>query len=177
MRRCLVYLVVITAATAIILPGCTARKETGGKTEIHETVRLADTDDPELARIAEQAQETLAEFFTCLQRPRKGERDFMVKVPFTAEEGNGIYREYIWLRDIYFRDGLFYGTVANRPFYIDSLAIGSLASFDTDDIADWMYFRDGTIVGGRSVKYLIELTAEIDRSALHADLLNLFEQE
>jgi uncharacterized protein YegJ (DUF2314 family) len=174
MQRRLTYLLVPVALAAAVLLGCTGR---GGQGETRDTVRQVDADDPELAAIAEEAQETLGEFFMHLQRKREGEKDFMVKVPFTAQAGNGINREFVWLKDIYFRNGLYYGTAANRPFYIEGFEEGALASFNAEDISDWMYRRDGKIVGGLSVKYLIEMTPEIDRSNELTALLNLFEAE
>jgi uncharacterized protein YegJ (DUF2314 family) len=101
----------------------------------------------------------------------------MVKVPFAADEGNGLGREFLWLADVRYGDGVYSGTVASRPFYIEGLERGARVSFEAADIADWMYLRDGRIVGGRSVKYLIEMTGEIDRGGGMAELLNLFEPE
>jgi uncharacterized protein YegJ (DUF2314 family) len=163
------YLLILTA-----LVTC-CRGKAGGF--VRDAVRPAGADDPALAEIAEQARQTLPEFLMRLQRPGKGERDFMVKVPFEVPAGNGVAREFIWLAGIRYKDGLYYGTAVNRPLYIEGLEEGGAASFHAGDIADWMYFRDGKIVGGRSIKYLIETTPEIDRTGDMEYLLNLFELE
>jgi uncharacterized protein YegJ (DUF2314 family) len=98
-----------------------------------------------------------------LQRPGKGERNFRVKYPFAAEEESGFRYEELWLRDITFKEGMYYGEVSNQPFHIRDLSIGSRMPFYGDTITDWMYEQDRTIVGGRSIKYLIEQTSELDR--------------
>jgi uncharacterized protein YegJ (DUF2314 family) len=144
---------------------------------IRDAVRQAETGDPRLAEITEQARKTLPEFIMRLQRPGKGERDFMVKVPFEVPAGTGAAREFVWIAGIHYSSGFYYGTVVNRPLYIEGLEEGAAVRFHADDIADWMYFRDGKIAGGRSAKYLIEMIPEIDRSADMAYLLYLFEKE
>jgi uncharacterized protein YegJ (DUF2314 family) len=37
--------------------------------------------------------------------------------------------------------------------------------FSIEKISDWMYLKDGRIVGGESIKYLIERISETERDA------------
>jgi uncharacterized protein YegJ (DUF2314 family) len=121
--------------------------------------------DEQLHAIARRARETLPEFIRKLQNPGPGERDFRIKYPFRADTGSGFTDEHIWLTDITFKEGGYYGTIANQPYYVSRLNAGDQVSFYIDDISDWMYRRGEAIIGGLSIKYLIEQTPEIDRDA------------
>ena len=140
-----------------------------------EPALQAENTDEGLAAISAQAQETLPEFFIRLGKPAGGESQFMVKCPFPADPGSGYGKEYLWLQNIRFRDGVYSAEVSNRPFYIEGLEAGSTVAFSLDDVADWMYVRDGRIEGGLSIKYLIERIPELDRDREMDSLLKLFE--
>jgi uncharacterized protein YegJ (DUF2314 family) len=130
--------------------------------------------EEELLRIAEDARETLPLFFRHLQNPAKGEADFRVKYPFQADSGSGFSMEQIWLEDIRFTGSEYYGALANAPFYIAALRMGDSVSFSPDKITDWMYTQNGTIAGGRSIKYLLEQIPGHERSEEQRAILQLF---
>ena len=119
-----------------------------------------DQTDEELYRIARHARETLPDFFLHLLRPSKDESNFMVKYPFRADRDSGFSMEQLWLSGIRFRDGVYYGDVANTPYYISSIKKGDTAAFSISDITDWMYISDGKIIGGYSIKYLLDQIPE-----------------
>lgn len=143
--------------------------------------------DEGLARIAEDARNTLPGFFWHLARARAGEKSFCVKYPLPAGyEGGfgtaggvgaaeGIVMEQVWLTGIYFKDGLYYGLLADAPMHLGGLQKGDRVVFETDDVTDWMYVRNGRIIGGLSVKYLLEKIPEDQRSAGEQNLLQMFE--
>jgi uncharacterized protein YegJ (DUF2314 family) len=132
-------------------------------------------DNEALLSIALDAQENLHIFFRHLQRPSPGERDFRIKYPFEADTSSGFYREQIWLDDITFSNGIFSGTVINTPFFTQGIAKGDRTAFDPDGISDWMFMRKDKIIGGLSIKYLLELISAEDRSEQQADILKMFE--
>jgi uncharacterized protein YegJ (DUF2314 family) len=131
--------------------------------------------DETLNAIAQNVRETLPAFMRKQQAPAPGERDFMIKYPFETGEDSGFGYEHIWLGEIHFRDGRYYGKVINQPYYAGGLKQGDITPFNTDDISDWMYIRDGKIVGGLSVKYLIERIPELDRDFMLRAYLEGFE--
>ena len=135
------------------------QKQDAGIPADRTTLHL-DQDDEELARITEHARETLPDFFRHLLRPEKGESNFRVKYPFRADRDSGFNMEQLWLSDIKFKNGVFYGVVANTPFYISAIKKGDTVTFSAGDITDWMYTSNGTITGGYSIKYLLEQLPE-----------------
>jgi uncharacterized protein YegJ (DUF2314 family) len=128
--------------------------------------------DRELARIAEDAQDTLPGFFKALARGA-GAAHFCVKYPLPADEGSGIDREQVWLTGIHFKNGMHYGIIANAPRHLSGVKKGDKIIFDMDAVTDWMYIRDGKIIGGDSIKYLLEQIPEGQRGGRERELLRM----
>jgi uncharacterized protein YegJ (DUF2314 family) len=120
-------------------------------------------DDAALRAIATAARADFSEFTRRLRRPAADEYNFQIKYPFAADEDSGYTREYLWLKDIRFKDGFYYGVIANEPLYSKDRALNDTVSFLPDDIADWMYMKGERIRGGRSIKYLIEKIPAAER--------------
>jgi uncharacterized protein YegJ (DUF2314 family) len=140
-----------------------------------DPTRHLDRDDPELRRIAEDARDALPVFIRRLQSPLKGDGNFRVKYPFRADGGSGFGREQIWLENVGFRDGAYHGTPANTSFYVSALKAGDTVTFEIDGITDWMYTRHGKIIGGLSIKYLLEQIPEHERDDEQRAVLAMFE--
>jgi uncharacterized protein YegJ (DUF2314 family) len=132
-------------------------------------------EDAVLNQICRDARESFPDFIFKAQNPGPDEGDFRVKYPFEAEGGSAFRYEHIWLEDIFFEDGRYYGTLSNRPYYIGSLQAGDVVPFEKDLISDWMYVKAGQITGGRSVKYLIEQIPEPDRDEGTRALYRMFD--
>ena len=138
------------------------------------TVQL-DHADREIVLIAEAARDTLSIFFRHLSGTGAGEHSFYIKYPFDAKTDSGIISEQIWLSGISFRDGLYYGKLANTPLYLHGLKTGDTVAFSADSISDWMYIQNDKIIGGYSIKYLLESIPEDQRSEEQKKLLQMFE--
>jgi uncharacterized protein YegJ (DUF2314 family) len=109
-----------------------------------------------MVQIAEDARDTLPGFFRHLNRRDTEDDHFCVKYPFAADEDSGINSEQIWLTGIHFKNGIYYGILANNPRHLNSMKKGDTVIFDMDGVTDWMYIRGGRIIGGDSIKYLLE---------------------
>ena len=131
--------------------------------------------DREILQIAEDARRTLPIFFRHLSRPDSNEDGFCVKHPFMADDQSGIVMEQIWLTDIYFKDGAYYGVLASSPMHLSGMKKGDTVTFEADLITDWMYVHNGKIAGGRSIKYLLEKIPESQRSEEQRKTLQMFE--
>ena len=151
LRYLLIFLILIIFISCEKQP----KKVQNDRATLHQ-----DQEDAELLRIAENARSTLLEFFHHLLRPAKGEKKFMVKYPFKADSNSGFNMEQIWLSDIQYKDGVYYGIAANTPFYISAIKKGDRVSFSIEDISDWMYISGKKIVGAASCKYLLEQISE-----------------
>jgi uncharacterized protein YegJ (DUF2314 family) len=136
-----------------------------GSAALRDPVLYASQSDEALGEISRRARESLPVFIRRLQNPAGDEGNFCVKYPFASDPESGFSHEHLWLGDISFKDGLYYGTVLNRPYYVTGLGLGDLTVFDIDAISDWMYTKGEAVIGGLSIKYLIEGIPELDRDA------------
>ncbi|MDR2536520.1 MAG: DUF2314 domain-containing protein [Treponema sp.] len=149
MKLCLILLV-------LLLSSCTK------PAPITDVTLHRSQSDEILQEISRQAQETFSVFLDKLHNPEPGEEDFMVKYPFEADPGSGFSHEHVWLGDIVIEHESYYGFITNTPYYIANLSLGDRVSFDISAISDWMYRKNNKIIGGRSIKYLIEQTPQPD---------------
>jgi uncharacterized protein YegJ (DUF2314 family) len=131
-------------------------------------------DDMELARIAENARNTLPFFFRRIQRRRAGDGNFRIKYPLRADPRSGFSREQVWLSNIRFQNGRYSGVLNNTPYYIPGLSRGDSISIDMEEITDWMFTRKGKIMGGRSIKFLLEQIPEHERDEEQRRILEMF---
>jgi len=129
--------------------------------------------DKEIGRIAENARNALPTFFRNLARPEAGANNFFVKYTLTADDSSST--EQVWLGNVRVKDGICYGVLANSTNLLNSKKKGSTIVIDTDKITDWMYIQDGKIIGGRSIKYLLEKIPETQRSKDQRKILKMFD--
>jgi len=131
--------------------------------------------DKEIERIADNARRALPIFFRNLSMPENGANNFYVKYLLSSDDG-GVepkVREQVWLGNIRLKNNTYYGTLANTT----SSPVGKNKDviIDTDKITDWMYIQDGKIMGGQSIKYLLEKIPEDQRSEDQRRILRMFE--
>jgi len=127
--------------------------------------------DKELERIADNARRALPTFFRNLARPEEGAGNFFVKYPLSDDDGN---IEQVWLGNIHLNGGIYFGRLANTTKRMESRK-GASIIIDTDKVTDWMYIQDEKIIGGRSIKYLLEKIPETQRSEDQKKILKMFE--
>jgi len=131
--------------------------------------------DKEIEKIADNARRSLPIFFRNLNRLEKGANNFYVKYSLISDDGSvePKVREQVWLGSIRFKNDAYYGTPANTP--ISHGRKMKRVNIDTDKITDWMYIQDGKIIGGRSIKYLLEKIPEDQRGGEQRRILRMFE--
>jgi uncharacterized protein YegJ (DUF2314 family) len=65
-------------------------------------------------------------------------------------------------------DGRYSGRFANEPRYLPGKRAGDLVEFGEADISDWMFLRNGKIVGGETIRPLLKSLPKADADALRA---------
>jgi len=139
------------------------------------TIIHVDESDGEILRIAENARNTLHIFFRYLNMAETGEDNFSVKYAFPVDANAKVSAEQIWIGNITFRNGRYYGTIASTPIYLTSIRRGDSVNFNVDLITDWMFTRNGRIIGGHSIRYLLGQIPEDERSDSQWAMLQMFE--
>ncbi|HQO39312.1 MAG TPA: DUF2314 domain-containing protein [Spirochaetota bacterium] len=115
--------------------------------------------DPEMNNAIKKAQETIGSFWKHYNKPGPNEKDFMIKVKI--EDAGGV--EHFWCGNIQLKDGAVYGDLWNYPEVVKSVKYGETVKIDPTAISDWMYYRDGKIVGGFTIRVLLKYLDEGER--------------
>ncbi len=107
-------------------------------------------DDPRMAAAVQEARDRFPEFVAAMEQQR-GE-NFSVKAPI-SNNGN---TEFIWLEATAIENGIIYGVLANEPMDLGKLKIGDRVKTTVADLNDWAYYADDQLVGGFTVKVLMD---------------------
>ena len=148
-------------AISIFLGGLLAVSVAACSERERDRVVYVEDDDPEMLDAIAQARSTLPAFWQALERPGQGESDFALKVLVTDKAG----AEYFWATGIARRGGKILGTIDNDPKIVGSVKLGDRIEISDGDISDWLYMRNGKMVGNRTVRPLLKRmpASEVER--------------
>jgi uncharacterized protein YegJ (DUF2314 family) len=120
--------------------------------------------DTEMNAAIARARASLPIFWVSYASPQPSETGHWLKVRFEAKP-----EECIWMNDVKaLGDGRYSGRFANRPMYLKGRALGDVAEFAEADIADWMFMRNGKIVGGETTRPLLDSLPKAEADAHRA---------
>ena len=142
MNRTCTAIVAIAALLVSLLSACSKR----------DKVISVEDDDPEMVAAIAKARETLPQFWQVYDKRERGETDFALKVSITDKAGT----EHFWTTDIERRDGRTMGTINNDPNIVSSVKLGDRIELTMANISDWLYMRDGKMVGNETLRPLLK---------------------
>ena len=91
-----------------------------------------------------QAQKSLDNFLKLKSAPLSGTSQFTVKVLFTQGEA----KEHMWVMPFRAAPGAgFEGILQNDARFISTLRRGQQVRFSREQVTDWGYSKDGTLLG------------------------------
>ena len=123
------------------------------------------TADMEMNAAILRARDTLPTFWASYDAPKPSETGHSLKVRFPTRKG----AEHIWMAEVTKRpDGSYSGHFANEPRDLPGKHSGDQVQFAQGDISDWMFMRNGKIVGGETIKPLLKSMPKADADALRA---------
>ena len=142
----------------LIVTGCASeeahhpigRSVTRTKTE-PDVYQVADS-DVQMERATRRAQRTVGKFIAALDHPSPTEKGFLVKKLFVVD---GV-PEHMWLTDVHYHGGRFYGNLDNQPEKIRGPRLGQRESVIPDEISDWLYVDNGQLIGGYTLRVLAD---------------------
>jgi len=132
----------LVAILSLLLAACSKR----------DKVVNVEDDDPEMVAAIAKARSTLPQFWQVFDKPERGESKFSLKVKITDKKGT----EHFWASEIERRDGKTMGTINNDPNIVASVKLGDRIEIPEADISDWLYMRDGKMVGNRTLVPLLK---------------------
>ena len=122
--------------------------------------------DAEMNAAIAKARGTLPTFWVSYDAPKPSETGHSLKVRFPKPRSGG---EHIWMADVKkTADGRYSGRFANAPRDLPGKKAGDVAEFREADISDWMFTRNGKIVGGETIRPLLKSLPKADAEALRA---------
>ncbi len=123
------------------------------------------TADAEMNAAIARARGTLPTFWASFDAPKPTEDGHSLKVRFPTHKG----AEHIWMAEVKkLPNGAYSGRFANEPRDLPGKRAGDLVEFAQADISDWMFMRNGKIVGGETIKPLLKSMPKADAAALRA---------
>jgi len=154
------------AALVAILAMVMGVPTTGARAEDHSPVIDVPSADPEMAAAIARARATLPTFWASYEAPKPTETGHSLKVRFATSRTNG---EHIWMLDVKrLPSGLYSGRFGNAPRDLRGKREGDLAEFREADITDWMFVRNGKIVGCETMRPLFKSMSKADAAAFRA---------
>ena len=106
-------------------------------------------DDAEMNLAIKTAKSTLNHFENALLSNDSNFGYFGLKIRYETFDDI----EYIWVKDVYFKDNEFYGYVDSKPYGIDKIKLGDLVEINKNNISDWLYYdsAQGVFYGGYTI--------------------------
>ena len=149
----------------LALPGIPAQVARAGD---DPPVIVVPSGDPEMAAAIAKARATLSVFWASYEAAKPSEDGHSLKVRFPTSRTNS---EHIWMVDVKrLPDGGFSGRFGNAPRDLPGRREGDLAQFTEADITDWMFMRNGKIVGCETMRPLLKSMPKADADAFRAML-------
>ncbi len=117
--------------------------------------------DAEMNAAIAQARATLPDFWTALGQHDATTDMFALKVAFPYGLDN---HEHIWCQEVSRASTGISATVGNAPEAPVGVKLGDRVTVNEADVSDWMYTRDGKIIGAYTLRVLlaIEPSPELD---------------
>ncbi len=136
-----------------------------GNSDLYET----DNSDKKMEIAISNAKSTFKKFKDQFFLNDSNTNSFSIKMPFSYGEAGS--QEHIWIGDISFKNGDFYGIIDNTPEYTKIVKEGEKVKIDTSKISDWQYVKNDTLFGGFTIKVIRDELPEEERKNFNKDYL------
>jgi uncharacterized protein YegJ (DUF2314 family) len=111
-----------------------------------------ESQDAEMNAAIASARNTLTEFWRAFEHPPDGAKGFALKVRI-SDKGK---TEHFWLTEIQRKGDKISGLISNDPSSVMIVKPGQRYEFTGAEITDWMFLRNGKIVGNLTLRPLLK---------------------
>jgi uncharacterized protein YegJ (DUF2314 family) len=144
-----VWLAAVSAlAIAVSAGGCSKK---GGQSS-KDGFAIVEDNDPDMAAAIAKARASLPRFWQRFEHPGPGESAFCLKVKITDEKGT----EHFWVNKIERSGDRIFGVINNEPDIVKVVKLGQRIQIPEADISDWLYMRNGKMVGNYTLRALFK---------------------
>ena len=106
------------------------------------------------------AQKSLGFFIAALQKKKASDSGFEIKKGFV----DGDQVEHLWISDLTFDGKNFHGRINNRPLDVKNVHLGEEVTVAPRDVSDWMFVKDGKLMGGYTTRVLYRRLSPADKA-------------
>jgi len=157
---------VVAAAVAAVLAVLGSPTGAAVRAEDRSPVIDVNSANAEMNAAIAKGRATLPTFWASYDAPKPSESGHSLKVRFPNPKNDG---EHIWIAEVTkTADGRYSGRFGNVPRDLPGKKAGDAVEFKEADISDWMFTRNGKIVGGETIKPLLKTMPKADADALRA---------
>lgn len=132
----------------LLLGVCASATIAGAGRGAQAGVAISET---ELGKAIETARRTLPQFWERLAANEPHETGYALKIVTADQFGS----EHLWVSRLHARDRRLFGYVDTAPRRVRSIRTGHELEIRTESIVDWMYFRNGRMVGNHTGRVLL----------------------
>jgi uncharacterized protein YegJ (DUF2314 family) len=156
---------VVLLVAAILNCGCSKPPNsqptagTNGPAQLPPTVDVG-PNDSQMREAIQHARETFQDFWRQTDQGRIGTPLLKVGLGDAGTPGKG---EFVWVAPLSFDGQTVTGTVTSAPVKIRSISAGQRVTFPLAQVGDWLYIKDGKLVGGFTVRLLRSRLSEQER--------------
>jgi uncharacterized protein YegJ (DUF2314 family) len=116
--------------------------------------------DRAMEHAVRNARRSLGFFIAALRKNKPGDTGFEVKKAFI--DGNNV--EHLWIGYLTFDGKNFHGKVNNRPHDVHNVKLGQSVTVAPGEMSDWMFVKNGKLVGGYTTRVLYARLSPQDRA-------------
>lgn len=158
MNRTTTLMIAILATIFFLVSACSKRDQ----------VINVESADPEMVAAIAKARESLLQFWQVFEKREGGESGFSLKVKIADKRGV----EHFWTTDIERRNGKTMGTINNDPNTVASVKLGDRIEISEPNISDWLYTRNGKMVGNETLRPLLKKMSVAEAEKFKAMMAN-----
>jgi uncharacterized protein YegJ (DUF2314 family) len=123
-----------------------------------------ESDDPAMNDAIAKARSSLPDFWTMFAAPAAGVDDFSLKLAISDDTNT----EHFWCSQIEGNQEKATCVIANEPQDVHVVAMGQTVDVDPEIISDWMFRKDGKIVGGQTIRVMVTTMEPADAAQYKA---------
>jgi uncharacterized protein YegJ (DUF2314 family) len=153
------WLFSLLLAASCPLPSMSAKDPT-------DKVTPVESKDAETNAAIAKARSLLPHFWQTFEAPKRGERGSALKVRIRSGEEV----EHFWLTPIERKDGRIFGTINNDPETVKTVKLGQRIEVPEPDITDWLYIREGRMIGNYTLRALFKTMPAAEAEAFKKKL-------
>ena len=116
--------------------------------------------DRAVERAVRNARRSLGFFVAALKAKKPGDTGFEVKKGFI--DGNNV--EHLWIGDLSYDGTNFHGRINNKPLDVHNVQLGQKVTVAPREVSDWMFVKNGKLVGGYTTRVLYARLSPKDRA-------------